>query len=466
MGSNVYIKLCIGFFILHSVITYNNDNELSFNLIREGLHLIMNIGVGNPIQYFNVVLDINSHHLWFGNVTLDKVLPKVFYGDKSLTYEETTTDTTTNNQVGIEVMDIISNNEKNLSQEKKFHFVLLNKLEANLRKEGLLGLAREYPGVLKFGKGRSINAHPKYSLLSYLSLAKIINNKSFSIQFTSNNDATLTLGDSSYDDKVYKSCSPNEQIKHSYNYYKWHCTYNEITFINGTNVFTVPDLNYHVIFETMFDHIELPDNQGNALFIGIQKQINVQCKKVLISDSDIAMFCPKGIDIKTIPSFIIKIDGFDFTILGKELFDDYYLSTGRGRGEYGYLSKVHINKQLKNTMRIGYAFMKYYKMIFDMTTGTVNIGEFNDIFEHNFISNNNNNIPNHNNINNATNKELMLFKYLFLIALICCVLLLGYILCKKRLLKHKVTSLRTINKNTSKSSDVIINPIGKPMLDK
>ena len=362
-------------------------------------------------------------------------------------------------------MDILSNNEKNLSQEKKFHFVLLNKLEANLRTEGLLGLTREYPGILKFGKGRSINAHPKFSLVSYLYFAKSIDNKSFSVQFTSNNDAILTLGDSTNNDQEYKSCSPNEQIKHSYNYYKWHCPYNGITFANGTNVFTVPDPNYHVIFESMFDHIEVPDNQGNPLYLGIQMQINVQCKKVLLSDIESAMFCPKGIDIKTIPSFVVKVDGFDFTILGKELFDDYYLSTGRGRGEYGYLSKVHINKQLKNTMRIGYAFMKYYKMVFDMSTGSVNIGEFNDIFEANFISTGHNNNM-HNNINNTSNNELMLFKYLFTIAFICCIVLLGYILCKKRLLKHKVTSLRTVNKTTSKSADILISPIGKPMLDK
>ena len=91
------------------------------------------------------------------------------------------------------------------------------------------------------------------------------------------------------------------------------------------------------------------------------------------------MFC-NNLNVDLIPDFTVKVKGFDIKLLGKEFFESYFDETIGANGEHGYISKIYGNKYNKKALKLGNSFLKYYTFIFNQDTGSVSVGDFNDIF--------------------------------------------------------------------------------------
>ena len=445
----------------------NNAQTVDIELIRDRTSLIMNIGLGTPSQYFRTMLDISSNHLWVGNTTLTKSLPRVFYTDQSSSFEhhQATTHIFTANQEGEEVSDYISLGDSPVvSNDKKFNFVLLNKLNTYSRNEAVLGLAREYPGKIKFGKGTAIEGNPRFSLLQYLYTTQAISQRQFSLKFFNNDKALLTLGQSKDNISGLPKCKPNQRVKNSYMFHKWNCPYNGVYLDNGTPIIEFnADEQQTVIFETVIDYVQLPRKQGRAVLNKINEALDNACSLFTDSNKGTGLECASDVNVDKAPSLIVKISGFDFRLPSKELFESS-VTSGR-EGHVGFVCKIFGSKFNKDSLRIGYAFMKYYQLHFNMDEESVSFGEFNDVFERTVVD-----------IRGGSHygmkdKGVSFWKALCYVLIGVLVAFVCVVLYKKRGMKKKF-GLRIIKKekkgmnDKAQASEKFIEPIGKPMLDK
>ena len=445
----------------------NNAQTLDIELLRDRTSLVLNIGLGTPSQYFRTMLDISSNHLWVGNTTLTKSLPRVFYTEQSSSFElhQTAAHVFTANQEGEEVSDYISLGDNPVvSNEKKFNFVLLNKLNTYSRNEAVLGLAREYPGKIKFGKGTAIEGNPRFSLLQYLYTTQTISQRQFSLKFFNNDKALLSLGQFKDNVNNLPRCKPNQRVKNSYMYHKWNCAYNGVYLDNGTPIFEFSaEEQQTVIFETVIDYVQLPKKQGRAVLNKINEALGDACRLFTDTNKGTGLECANDVDVDKAPTFIVKINGFDFRLPSKELFESS-VTSGR-EGHVGFVCKIFGSKYNKESIRIGYAFMKYYQLYFDMDEGSVSFGEFNDVFERTVVDIRGG--PQY----GTRDTGVSFWKGLCYVLIGVLVTFVVVVLYKKRGMKKRF-GLRMIKKDKKgaadkpQASEKFIEPIGKPMLDK
>lgn len=453
--------------LTHQTHLRNNAQSVDIELIRDRTSLIMNIGLGTPTQYFRTMLDISSNHLWVGNTTLTKSLPRVFYTEQSSSFEhhQSSTHIFTVNQEGEEVSDYITLGDNPVvSSDKKFNFVLLNKLNTYSRNEAVLGLAREYPGKIKFGKGTAIEGNPRFSLLQYLYTTQAISQKQFSLKFFNNDKAVLTLGQSKDSLNGLPKCTPNQRVKNSYMFHKWNCAYNGVYFDNGTSIFEFnADELQTAIFETVIDYVQLPRKQGKAVLTKINEVLNNECNIFTDSNKGTGLECSSNVDVDKAPTLIVKLNGFDFKLPGKELFESSAIS-GK-EGHVGYVCKIFGSKFNKESIRIGYAFMKYYELHFNMDEGSVSFGEFNDVFERTVVDIRG---GSHYGMNDGVSfwKALCYVLIGVLVTFVCVVLYKKRGMRKKFGLRIIKKEKKGVNDNKAQASEKFIEPIGKPMLDK
>ena len=330
-----------------SILSFTLSQTVDIDFMKDKAHLFLHLRVGMPEQDFRMLLDLGSFHMSLGNKTLEKNLGRIYQYKKSTSFEETSNTVVSTNQKGNEVLDLITIGEKVISQDKKFHFLLLNKFEPAARGDGVLGLARAYLGKIKWGK-RNVDANPRFSLLQYLYTNQAISTKSFSMKFTGKTRGILSFGATAA--STYSSCMPNEAVKETNTLYtKWNCAYNGVTFQNGTYVFDFAEKGWQTVtFETGFEFIQLPEGPANQFFVAIQSMVNVQCKKLLIPSRGNTMFCDSSMNPKLVPDFIVKANGMDIKLPGKEFFEPYYDETLDSKGAHGFITKVYGNKYNKN----------------------------------------------------------------------------------------------------------------------
>ena len=438
------------------ILSFTSSQTLDIEFSKDKAPLYLHLGVGTPEQGYRMLLDLGSFHMWLGNKTLEKSLGRIFQYKKSSTFEETTNSVVTVNQKGNEVLDLINLGNKVISQDKKFHFLLLNKFEPTARGDGVLGLARLYLGKIKWGK-RNVDANPRFSLLQYLYTNQAISTKSFSMRFTTKTKGIISFGATA--PSKYPSCMPNEAVNESSTLYaKWNCAYNGVTFTNGTYVFDFVDKGWQTVtFETAFDFIQLPEGPANQFFVAIQSFINVECKKLLIPGRGNTMFCDSSMNAKLVPDFIVKANGMDIKLPGKEFFEPYYDETLDTKGAHGFITKIYGNKYNKSSMRIGNSFLKYYTFVFNSETGSVSMGDFNDIFDYSTKG-----TPQGRGFRPPQRTSFWTILLIFFLLLIFG--FVGYVFYKKKLMRRKHDFNERAKKAPTK--ETLIEPIGKPMVNK
>ena len=252
---------------------------------------------------------------------------------------------------------------------------------------------------------------------------------------------------------------PNEAVKETNTLYsKWNCAYNGVTFQNGTYVFDFAEKGWQTVtFETGFEFIQLPEGPANQFFVAIQSMVNVQCKKLLIPSRGNTMFCDSSMNPKLVPDFIVKANGMDIKLPGKEFFEPYYDETLDSKGAHGFITKVYGNKYNKNSMRIGNSFLKYYTVVFNSDTGSVSMGDFNDIFDYSTKG-----TPQGRGFRPPRRTSGWTILLIILVLLI--VGFVGYIFYKRKLMRRKHDFNERSKKTPAK--EVLIEPIGKPMVNK
>ena len=449
---------------LISVLSLISCDVIEIGFHKERTHLYTMLSMGTPPQPFRVLVDLSSFHLWLGNKTVSKTLGHVYDGQISSTYEETNEQgVITTNQKGNEVLDLISlgfrpDMESPTLSNKKFHFLLLNKVEPGPRGEGVLGLARSYPGKIKWGK-RNVDANPRFSLLHYLSTNKAIDHKSFSIKYLATDRGVIKFGDR---ENSFPSCKPNENEKNANGIYlRWNCPYYGMVLSNGTYIYNFgEDAPQTVQFETVLDIVQLPEGPARQLFVALQDFLGIECRTLLLRGKGKTMFCNSAMDIDRIPDFTLKVKGFDMTLPGKEFFEPYFDETIGKNGEHGYISKIFGNKNTNRVMRLGNCFLKYYKFVFDQETGSVSLGDFNDIFPKGTEGGNQRRFG----PGGWRRRGFSGFSVFLIVVGVVLVMFGGFLLYRKRMLKRR--------KNFAEKSRIVstketfIEPIGKPMVDK
>ena len=151
---------------------------------------------------------IGQGHLYLANSTLESSFPSTYASYLSTSYEET--DSTLYqliNQRGPEVQDYIGFiGQGPFSLAKKFHFILINTATLPISipyiYDGVFGFARCYPGnILELGDERNIAAHPRFSLMQYLHVNRLIPTKKMEFHFAFGDSGVLTFG---YDEAEHK----------------------------------------------------------------------------------------------------------------------------------------------------------------------------------------------------------------------------------------------------------------------
>ena len=437
--------------------------KLEMGFMKDRSHIYSIVNMGTPPQPFRVLIDLSSFHLWLGNTTLVKTLGHTFEAKQSSTYEETNElGVITTNQKGNEALDVIAlgfNPETTAeANDKKFHFIILNKVENGARGEGVLGMGRGYPGKIKWGK-RNVDANPRYSLVHFLSVNQLIGAKTFSMKYTAVDRGVITFGDSN---PAYPSCMPNENEKSANSiYYRWNCPYYGIMLPNSTYVYNFENNGVEtILFETNLDYIQLPVKQAEKMFSVISEYLNAECRIILISGKGKAMFC-NNLNVDLIPDFTVKVKGFDIKLLGKEFFESYFDETIGANGEHGYISKIYGNKYNKKALKLGNSFLKYYTFIFNQDTGSVSVGDFNDIFPKGTegASTHIRGPPPH-----WGRKRFSGTAVFFIVLAVIIVMFGGFILYRKRMLKRRHNFAERSRIGAKK--ETFIEPIGKPMVNK
>lgn len=338
--------------------------------------LLVPICVGTPPQSFNVIYETSSFHFWLGNVTLANRLPKVFHKERSSTFEVTPNvpDVITTLHQGNDVSDVVYFGENLPDTKKKMNFVLLTRLSWAWT-DGVLGLARNYPGKIKYSSKKNIDANPRYSLMEYLISSGQITKRVFAHRYTSKTKATLYIGETG----TYKSsiplCTTDATLNNSRLYHLWSCPTYGFSTMDGTLIDTHTS---KVIFDSAREAILFP----LEIFGSISKFFNSVSGGNFCTDKSIKkgliMACSNEFPLLDIPDIKINIAGFNATLKGHDLFELVYQEDGNSLN-YQYWSKFYAIDKLGH-MVLGTVFMKYYHMIFDMDTGNVGFADYIDVF--------------------------------------------------------------------------------------
>ena len=375
--------------IYQYILTSAIDNIKEIDLQYRNGFLFMQLEIGTPPQWFNVIYDTTSFHLCLPNITLRSTFPKTYNPRFSRSYEES--DSTVYQVVGqrgTNVQDFLGFFRQGpLSQNKKFNFMLLNTApQASTVKyiyDGLFGFGKKYPGkILEFRSYRNIEAHPRFSLVNYLYVNNMINTKKVGFKFLSRNHARLTFG---YDEVALNGdnnnamnnimyCDDSDIPTHLDPY--WICKSRNIILENN-NTIIYENMSY-LIIDSTYDGLKLPQAVGSAILRAIEAAFQgLGNYKFGVGQLGTQVFYPsgKGFNLLQVPNFQFTInDRFSLKLTGKDLFTETAMEIN-GKQTHGYRSVFVFGTSTKDVY-LGIPFMKRYHIVFDNENSKIGFGEY------------------------------------------------------------------------------------------
>ena len=372
------ITVFIAFFI-----TAHTEIKQTIFYYRNGF-IFIPIELGTPPQHFNVLFDTTSFHLYIANSTLKASFPNTYSSYLSTTYEET--DSTIYQlitQRGPEVQDYIGFiDEGHFTLSKKFHFILLNTAKLPFSNtyiyDGVFGFARCYPGNIIELKGyHNIAAHPRFSLMQYLYVNKLISTKKMEFHFTFGDSGVLTFG---YDETESKDnityCDiDNVTIPSTINTY-WLCKSQNI--IDITNNIVLYNNSLYIVIDSVYDGIKFPREIGVRILRTIEDAFpNIINYKVSVNPLGVQVFYPYNnvFNINNIPNYTLTInEALTLHIKGKDLFTETAVEIS-GRQMHGYRSMFLFGPNIKE-IHLGIPFMKRYHIVFDSHSNRIGFGKY------------------------------------------------------------------------------------------
>lgn len=404
--------------------------------------LLVPISIGTPAQTFNVIYDTSAFHLWVGNTTLANRLPKIFRKDLSSTFEVTPNvpDVITTKQQGNDVSDVVYFGQEVPQTKKKMNFVLVTQLSWAWT-DGELGMARNYPGKIKYSNKQYVDANPRYSLMEYLLTTSQISKKVFAHRYTSKTKATLYIGETG----TYKSsiplCTTDWALNNSRLYHLWNCGTYGFSTMDGASI---DDHTTNVIFDSAREAIVLtPEIFENVYTYYDSISGGTYCIHKKVKKGAI-MSCNQNFPLANMPDIKVNIIGFNATLKGQDLFELVYEDEGDSK-TYQYWSKFYAPDKFGH-MIFGMVFMKYYHMIFDMETGNVGFGDYIDVF-----------LDDEEKANLKMYSSKLPYIKIGIIVIITGLILFGIII----YLRKKFTPKKKLMKDLQ--HETLIEPIGQPM---
>lgn len=456
-----YLKALLFFTFFRFTTSLDTVKEIDMQY-RNG-YLFLPIEIGTPPQWFTVLFDTTSFHLYLANTTLKSTFPQTYNPAISSSSEQT--DPTVYqiiNQKGVDIKDYIGFfRQGQLSPNKKFHFILLSTTKAPFSSkviyDGVFGFARKYPGqILDFQGFKNIEANPRFSLIQYLYVNNIIDTKSMGFKFTSRNQAKLTFGyfEGDYGDNITYCDISNEEIPAYLEYY-WLCKSKNIKVESNNEI--IYENSSFLIIDSMNEQMRLPLNVGVSLATYIENAFpNAKNYKVHTNNLGVYLFYQSGdqFHVNKVPNFEFTInDKLSLKITGKDLFTESTVEIN-GKQLHGYKSLFSFGAPNVNDIYVGLNFMKRYHIVFDKETGLVGFGNYigDDILTL---------------FNRGYWPMRRRWQWTHIVIVILSLIIifgLLYMYRKKQLKKKYKKSLVKKSAEKRKNQEELIEPIGKPML--
>lgn len=439
--------------ILIHIDIYLSSKELRLGVFQNNDEQFIFFRIGTPPQFFRLKLDTFSHHIWLANITASNQIQNAYNPQKSSTVEQTNEHISTRLEDGKEIKDVIYLQDEVISNTIKYSVVLLNKVDFDYNSDGVLGLAKKYPGMTRYDS-REINANPRFSLIEYLYTNQMIASKIFSLRYNDNNRAVLLLGSEGNSKQRIKYCKSDPSRKDHKLYDSWNCEAKGITYENGSYIVEF-DKNFKkmVVFNSNIDVISLNTKEAKKIFKAIINITNGECKEIIYEHRGKALFCMNTLDRKLIPNLYLQLEEFSLILPAKELFRNYYYTYSSTKDEFGFILKI-VGVNIKDYMLIGVPFMKYYHMVFDMENERVGFGDFVDVFVDSTINQNRRFYPF---FGGWRRNPWSITIYVLITILFGVILYTIYNCLKSRKIKKKVRGY--------KKEETLVEPIGTPMVD-
>ena len=450
--------------VLQHILTSTIDKTKEIDLQYRNGFLFMQLELGTPPQWFNVIYDTTSFHLSLPNITLRSTFPKTFNPRFSRSYEEP--DSTLYQAVGqrgVNVQDFLGFFRQGpLSQNKKFNFMLLNTAPSSTTKyiyDGLFGFGKTYPGkILDFRGYKNIEAHPRFSLVHYLYVNNMINTKKVEFKFLSRNHARLTFGydgvasngDNTGANVMY--CDDKDIPAQLEPY--WICKSRNII-LESNNTIIFENATYLVI-DSSYDGIKLPQAVGASLAQSIEAAFpGAGIFKVGAGPLGTQVFYQsgRGFNLHKVPNFLFTInDRFSLRLTGKDLFTETAMEIS-GKQVHGYRSVFSYGSNTKEVY-LGITFMKRYHIVFDNDNSKIGFGSYVG-----------------DNVLNSFSRGFWprrsRWQWTHVVIVILSLIIIGGVLYqyrKKQLKKKYKKGLINKGMEKRKNQEELIEPIGKPMI--
>lgn len=344
---------------------YSTDFKISdpktseiHNFVDE--YYYIDAGIGSPLQFFELLVDINSQYTWIAD------LECYYCEDADNLYNSTssTTDSSSGSIITLNtsqysmVGEIISERFRLNDHIDALNFSIVRAIHVsdfeNVNNDGVIGLAPEIWNTSKFNL-----AYQMYS-------KSIVSKNSFSLFFTSNYfdevsstepPATILFGgiDSNrfaIEDMTYIKSEPNSNIWESKIHNMSLDYYSEEKYTDTDEISTE---TISVKFNTGINWIELPHREFNIITEAITKNLNCY----MISQE---LYCIAS-SINEFPHIVFNIDGYNFEVSP----ENYIQGTSA-------MCRVLLKKSKDQEVVLGLPFFRRYYSFFDVEKRIIGLG--------------------------------------------------------------------------------------------
>lgn len=357
---------------IRQLIDQDLSSDLKSNIITA------NISIGKPKQNFNLAYDIGSHQTWVVQSQLNEFVQNTYDKTKSETVIHKGGNYFIEEYYGYEIKEQIQFSSNNLNpmmnkSKELFSLVVIYNLDNNkyLPYDGALGLNREYNEKEIFvGSSKRAHVNHRFSIIEYLYNNKYIERRVFSHKAISKTKGILYLGETGTKEKNYPTCNsvtPTSFEKSAYSSY-WHCYTSAI--YNQKTRSKIMDLALEAVFDSNFDYLAFPEEEGKLLFDYLQKNGLDGCKQKSVLDIGTTLLC-KVMDRAKLPDISFYISGFNVTITPDDYIKENITQDDIENEITVYQLKIITDSYLRLSFLLGSFALLKQQMIFDYENDSV-----------------------------------------------------------------------------------------------